>query len=209
MKQGMTPSAAPAAEPHSRIDDAQALLAGSLFVALGLAMYSHVGLLTGGVAGIAFLLRYATGWGFGPIFFVLNLPFYWLALRRLGWDFTLKTFVAISLISAFTAAAPWVISFDKLNPLLAAVLGGFLIGFGALALLRHRASVGGVNILAQYLQQRRGISAGKVQMTVDCSIVAAAFLVIDPWRVALSVLGAVVLSAVLVFNHKPGRYLGV
>lgn len=205
----MTPSALPSAEPHSRVDDAQALLAGSLFVALGLAMYSHVGLLTGGVAGIAFLLRYATGWGFGPIFFVLNLPFYWLALRRLGWEFTLKTFTAISLISAFAAAAPWVLSFDKLNPVVAAVLGGFLIGFGALALLRHRASVGGVNILAQYLQQRRGISAGKIQMAVDCSIVAVAFLVVEPWKVALSVLGAVVLSAVLVFNHKPGRYLGV
>ena len=37
----------------------------------------------------------------------------------------------------------------------------FLIGFGLLALLRHRASVGGVNILAQWLQQSRGFSAGK------------------------------------------------
>ena len=35
-------------------------------------------------AGLAFLLHYATGIGFGKIFFVLNLPFYWLAQQRGG-----------------------------------------------------------------------------------------------------------------------------
>lgn len=199
----------PPVDRHTLLDDAQALLAGTLFVALGLTMYEHAGLITGGVAGAAFLLGYATGLPFGMLFFVLNLPFYWLAWKRLGPAFTVKTFIAIALVSVFTELAPQVVSFDRLHPVVAAVLGGILVGFGLLALLRHRASVGGVNILAQYLQEQRGWSAGKVQLVIDGVIVMAALFVLPPQRILLSVLGVLSLSAILVMNHRPGRYLGV
>ena len=195
--------------PHTWIDDGHALIAGALFVALGMTMFAHAGLLTGGVAGAAFLLHYATGWSLAGWFWALNLPFYVLAWSRLGPEFTLKSFGAVSLVSLCTAVAPRVVRFDLLDPWVAAVLGGALIGFGLLALLRHRASVGGVNILAQWLQQSRGWSAGRVQMSVDVVIVATALAVLPPLRVLQSVLGAVVIGAILVLNHRPGRYLGV
>ncbi len=34
------------------------------------------------MAGLGFALHYATDIGFGLWFFLLNLPFYWLALRK-------------------------------------------------------------------------------------------------------------------------------
>ena len=40
-------------------------------------------------------------------------------------------------------------------------------------LFRHRASLGGVGIVALWLQQEKGWRAGKVQMAVDCAIVPA------------------------------------
>jgi uncharacterized membrane-anchored protein YitT (DUF2179 family) len=46
-------------------------------------------------------------------------------------------------------------------------------------------------------------------MAIDCVIVAAAFAVVAPGRVLLSVLGAVALNSVIAVNHRPGRYLGV
>lgn len=204
-----SPRDLPSAPRHSALEDVQALIAGTLFVALGLTMYAHAGLITGGVAGAGFVLAYATGLPFGLLFFALNLPFYWLAWRRLGMAFTLKTFAAVAMVSAATSYAPRVVSFDRLHPLVAALAGGVLIGFGLLALLRHRASVGGVNLLAQFLQERRGLSAGKVQLAIDGLIVLAACFVLPPERLALSVLGVVAMSTILVMNHKPGRYLGV
>lgn len=194
---------------HSWLDDGHALIAGSLFVALGLTMFAHAGLLTGGVAGVAFLLSYATGTNLSFCFFVLSLPFFWLSWRRLGQEFTLKSFFAVALVSLCTALAPKAVRFELLNPWVASVLGGFLIGFGLLALLRHRASVGGVNILAQWLQQSRGMSAGKLQMSFDVLVVLAAIFVVPPERVVQSVVGAVAIGAILTLNHKPGRYLGV
>lgn len=203
-----TPSAL-ARLSHSWLDDGHALLAGSLFVALGLTMFAHAGLLTGGVAGMAFLVSYATGWSLALCFFVFSLPFFWLSWRRLGTAFTLKSLVAVTLVSLFTALAPQVVRFELLNAWVASVLGGFLIGFGLLALLRHQASVGGVNIVAQWLQQTRGVRAGHVQMAVDVLVVLAALAVVPPERVLQSVLGAVAVGAILTLNHRPGRYLGV
>ncbi|MGE5337240.1 MAG: YitT family protein [Gemmatimonadota bacterium] len=194
---------------HSAFEDAQALVTAALFFALGIAMFSHAGLLTGGTAGLAFLIHYATGWRFGAVFFVINLPFYWLAVRSMGWRFTVKTFGAVALLSVFSELMPAVLDFGHLNALYAAVMGGCLIGVGLLMLFRHQASLGGVNVLVLYLQDRRGWRAGKVQMAIDCAIVLAAFAVADAKQVALSVLGAIALNLVVAVNHKPGRYLGV
>lgn len=203
------PVSASAPHTHSWLDDAHALVAGSLFVALGMTMFGHAGLLTGGVAGVAFLASYASGLAFGLFFFLFSLPFFVLSWYRLGPVFTFKSFGAVALVSACTTLAPKVVRFELLNPWVASVLGGFLIGFGLLALLRHQASVGGVNILAQWLQQAKGLSAGKVQMGVDLVVVLAALMVVPPVRVAQSVVGAIAIGAILALNHRPGRYLGV
>jgi len=202
-------SEAPAASQHSAFEDAQAIATGALFIALGVAMFASAGLLAGGTAGLAFLIHYATGWRFGVVFFVLNLPFYFLALRAMGWTFTLKTFCAIAALSVFSELMPLALRFDFLQPVYAGVMGGFLIGAGLLMLFRHKASLGGINILVLYLQERRGWRAGKVQMAIDCLIVLAAFAIVEPWQVAVSVLGAVALNLVVAVNHRPGRYLGV
>jgi uncharacterized membrane-anchored protein YitT (DUF2179 family) len=202
-------SDAPAASRHTAFEDGQAIATGALFIALGVAMFATAGLLTGGTAGLAFLIHYATGWRFGVVFFVLNLPFYFLALRAMGWTFTLKTFCAIAALSVFSELMPLALRFDFLQPVYAGVMGGFLIGAGLLMLFRHKASLGGINILVLYLQERRGWRAGKAQMAIDCLIVLAAFAIVEPWQVAVSVLGAVALNLVVAVNHRPGRYLGV
>lgn len=192
---------------HSRVEDGVALLVGVTLVSVGIVFLASAGLLTGGMAGLAFVLHYATGIGFGKWFFVLNLPFYWLALRRLGLAFTAKTFAAVALLSLLTELQASMLHIDRLQPLYAALTGGLIMGMGFLVLFRHRCSLGGVGILALYLQDRHGWRAGKVQMAIDCGIVAAALAAVEPQRVAWSVLGAVALNLVLAMNHKPGRYL--
>lgn len=191
---------------HSRFDDAQAIFSGTLFVAMAMLLFSQAGLLTGGTAGVAFLLHYATGISFGKLFFLVNLPFYWFAWRHMGRPFTVKTFIAIALLSAMTEWAPRLFSVDTLHPGFAAVLGGLLLGTGCLFLARHRASLGGATVLTLYLQEKRGWPAGKVQIVIDCTVVALALRVLPPERVAWSVMAAVVMGLFLWINHKPGRY---
>ena len=194
---------------HTHPEDALAIVSGTLLISVGIAFFTTAGLLTGGTAGLAFLLHYATGIGFGPLFFVLNLPFYWLAWRKLGRAFTVKTFIAVALLSALTTLQPRLLAFASLQPVYAALVGGLITGTGFLILFRHRCSLGGIGVLALWLQDRFGWRAGKVQMGVDCAVVLLALFSIEPIRVLYSILGAVALNIVLAINHRPGRYLGM
>lgn len=199
----------PAIQRHTVLEDAQALVIGTLFISFAVLLFNQAGLLTGGTAGLAFLVHYGTGISFGKVFFALNLPFYWLAWRRMGRAFTLKTFAAVALLSLLADWHPHFVRLESLDPLYAGIMGGLLAGAGFLILFRHRASLGGVGILALYLQESRGWRAGRVQMAVDCVIVAAAFATMEPLRVVYSLAGAVALNLILAVNHRPGRYVAM
>jgi uncharacterized membrane-anchored protein YitT (DUF2179 family) len=194
---------------HTPVEDVQGICSGSLVAALGLYVLASAGLLTGSTAGVAFLLHYAFGVNFGLAFFLLNLPFFYLSWKRLGISFTLKTFIAIGLTSLLTSLQPKVMSIAAIHPAWAALLGGVLLGFGLLALYRHRASLGGVGILGIYMQERFGIRAGLVQMAIDLCVLAAAFFVTTPPVVFYSVLGAIVLNLFLAINHRADRYVAL
>jgi uncharacterized membrane-anchored protein YitT (DUF2179 family) len=192
---------------HSVLEDIQGIFTGSMLAALGVTMLQAAGLLIGGTAGLGFLARYSTGLSFGLVFFAINLPFYWIAYRRLGLAFTIKTFAAVALTSVLTEFLPRLIGFEFIHPLAAALFGCLLIGMGMLALFRHRASLGGFGILALYLQDRLGWRAGLVQLALDCVVLALSFLVASPVIIAYSVLGAMTLNLTLAINHRTDRYI--
>lgn len=194
---------------HTAAEDIQGLIAGSMIAALGLYILAQVGLLTGGMAGLAFVLHYATGLSFGLLFFLLNLPFYILSFKRVGLDFTLKTFAAVGATSFLVEVENRFLVIQMIQPFWAAILGGLLLGFGLLALYRHRASLGGLGILAIYIQDRFGIRAGLVQLVFDLAVMACAFFVVSPMVVVWSILGAVVLNLFLAINHRSDRYIAL
>lgn len=202
----MTPTAAAPAHPHTVADDVQAVGTAVILVSLGLSLLNSAGLITGGTPGLAFLLSYATGLPLGVALFLVNLPFYGLAWKGMGPRFTAKTLAAVSSLSVGVGLLGHVVTV-RAEPLYAAIAGGVLIGTGLLVMFRHKASFGGINILALYLQRRKGWAPGKVQLVVDAAILAAALLLMDSTRVAWSLLGAVAVNAVLIWNHRPGRYL--
>jgi uncharacterized membrane-anchored protein YitT (DUF2179 family) len=194
---------------HGLMEDAQALLTGTLLAALGVVLFQRAGLLAGGTVGLALLLTYATDVDLSIAILLANAPFYVLASLRMGLEFTAKTLVAASLVALFIRLIPLGLGFDRLSPALAAVLGGLLAGMGMLVLFRHRASLGGFNVLVLYLQERFGWSPGKTQMLLDALVlVGGSLFIADMERAALSLLAMAVLNLVLVFNHRPGRYAG-
>lgn len=192
---------------HSLAEDLQALLIGTLLVSIAVTLFKHAGLLSGGTVGIAFLIHYHWAWSFGWVYFLINMPFYWLAWHAMGRAFTVRTIAAVGLVSMMSNWLPGNLAFATLNPWLAAVLGGVLMGNGFLVLFRHHASLGGLGVLALLLQRLRGWRAGHIQMVIDTAIVAAAMFTVSWSRVALSVTAVVVLNLVLATNHRPGRYI--
>jgi uncharacterized membrane-anchored protein YitT (DUF2179 family) len=192
---------------HSLIEDAQGIAYGATMAAFGIIILTHLGLVTGQTAGLAVLISYTTGWAFGPVFFAINLPFYVLGYLRMGWQFVLKTFIAVALLSGLSLWLPSMVSFASLNPWVGAVLFGFCSGSALLALFRHGASLGGIGIVALMLQDRFGWRAGLVQLCFDAALFSLAFLVIEARLVLISFLGALVVNLVIAINHRRDRYV--
>ena len=204
MSAGTAPAAA---QRHRLYEDVQALLTGTLFVSIGLTLFQQAGLVTGGTVGLAFLAHYASGLPFGLLFFGINLPFYALAWRRMGARFTLKTFAAVALLTGLMGQLPQWLQLQAVQPLFAALGGGLLVGAGFIILFRHRASLGGLNVLVLWCQERFGWRAGWLQMGIDAAILLASWPWLDLPRLALSVVAALAMNFALAVNHRPGRYM--
>jgi uncharacterized membrane-anchored protein YitT (DUF2179 family) len=197
----------PTPQKHTHLADVQGLLFGSTMASFAMVMLTQLGLITGQTAGLAVLLSYVTGYSFGLVFFTVNLPFYWLAIRRMGWVFTAKTFLSVTLLSLISEVLPDYVHFDRLDPLIGAILIGMLSGSALLALFRHGASLGGVGILGLYLQDKTGFRAGYTQILFDLCVFSAAFFVIDLPLVLYSLLGALVINVTIAVNHRKDWYV--
>ncbi|MEO1312223.1 MAG: YitT family protein, partial [Pseudomonadota bacterium] len=160
-------------------------------------------MITGQTAGLAVLISYVTGWAFGPVFFVINLPFYALAWVRMGPRFTIKSFVAVGLLSVMKTILPLHISFATLTPLVGGLLAGAMAGLSLIVLFRHGASLGGIGVLALYLQDKTGFRAGWTQLIFDAVLFATALLVIGGLPIVYSLLGAIVTNLIIAVNHRP------
>lgn len=193
---------------HSSLEDLLALVAGCLLMALSVTFFRHAGLLTGGTTGIAFLVHYASHLPLGWVLFVVNLPFYVFAWKAMGPVFTLKTFVAVLGFSVLTEFMPMLLRLDYMDPVYGALAAGFLAGTGILIFIRHGASLGGIGVMALYLQKRKGWRAGVTQMGCDAVILLSGMAIITPEALALSVLSALALNLVIALNHRQGRYFG-
>jgi uncharacterized membrane-anchored protein YitT (DUF2179 family) len=193
--------------PHSRLEDTLALTMGTLVISFGVLLLREAHAVTGGISGLAFLLHYATGMRFGLAFFLLNLPFYYFGFKRMGKAFVLKTFCAVALLSVLVEVNAHFIRIQSVDPLYASLLGNVLIGLGFVILFRHRASLGGVNILALYLQDHHGIRAGRFQMAVDACIVVASLAIVPLSLLLISIAGACLINLIIAMNHRPNRYL--
>ncbi len=193
-------------EKHSIKEDWIAIITGTFIVAQGVFFLQSAGLLTGGTTGLALLATHFVPFTFGTLYFLVNCPFYLMAWHRFGRTFALNSAVAGALVSLFVDHADLVIHLDRVNHVYCAVVGGLLMGLGMLILFRHRSSLGGFNVLCLFLQDRFGISVGKTQMILDCTILIASCFFVTPTIIVLSILGAVILNLVLAMNHKPTRY---
>ncbi|MEZ9524098.1 YitT family protein [Enterovibrio norvegicus] len=191
---------------HNVKENLLALILGSALVSLGVIFFNSVGLLAGGTAGLAIFLTKISDFSFGQVFFILNLPFYVLSVMRMGWRFTINTFIAVTIVSLAVDHLHHVLEIARIDPVYAALFGGGLIGTGMLVIFRHKMSLGGFNILALFLQERFGLRAGYVQMGLDCCIVLMSLFVVDLKILGLSILGAITVNLILALNHKPGRY---
>ncbi len=192
---------------HTPLEDAQGLATGAIMCVMGVVLLTHLGLITGQTAGLAVVISYLTGWSFGLVFFVVNVPFYLFAIKAMGWEFTLKSMVCVAALSLGVELVPLGFSIERLDPVLGVVMFGVVTGIGLLAIFRHKGSLGGLGVVAIWIQDRFGIRAGYIQLGFDAVLFTVAAFLFPLSVVMYSLLGAVVLNGLIAFNHRRDWYI--
>lgn len=132
-------------------------------------------LLSGGVSGIALILKYLFDFNPGVLIFVLNIPIF-----IAGYKFVDREFILLSLIG-MTAFSISIDMFSFLrnviyinDTLLSSLYGGALSGIGTGIVFRNRASQGGIDIIAVIVKKYFSMNIGSTSFMINLIIVAIA-----------------------------------
>ncbi len=148
-------------------------IGGAVF-AFGFALFLQPNRINGGgVSGLAMVFCTLTQLSStGVVTMVINIPLFIAGYRRLGRRFffgTLVGTISSSLLIDVFALLPT----PQTEPLLAALYGGVITGFGLGLMLARGGSSGGGDILMRLLKLKfRNLSAGRLMLIIDIVVIA-------------------------------------
>lgn len=177
-------------EPSTRFQekvswkDILGILVGSVVLAAaiqGVLIPAH--LLTGGVAGLALILRFLTRVDVWIWYIVLNVPIFIAGYRYISQRFVLYSVLGV-IFSTILLALFKGLDFGVDNLLLSSIFGGVLTGLGSGIILHSKGSSGGTDIIAVIARRFWGYNFGQTFFTINLSIICL-FLITSSIELAL------------------------
>ncbi len=169
---------------------------GILLASIGLKMFLLPnGFLDGGVTGIAILLSEIFEFDISYTLLAVNVPFLILAWFNLSRRILIKSTLSIVALAVF-------IHFENFNAitddkLLIAIFGGLLLGSGIGITIKNGAVLDGSEILGIFVNERLGISIGKVILYFNALLFAATAILISLEIAMYSILTFIVTAKVI------------
>lgn len=164
--------------------------------AVGISMFLDPNnLAPGGLTGAAVILTRIIPITLGTLIVIMNIPIMILGAWKFGARFTLSTLYTLVVSSAFMEIFErmgYVVTHDKI---LAALIGGTLMGAGMGLCLRMETTTGGIDIIIKVLRQKyRQVKSGEMYLIIDGLILAAAALYFKDIEVSMYAGVAIVVS---------------
>jgi len=171
--------------------EAAIILIGSVIYSLGVSLFLDANKLSsGGLTGVALILNNVLNnlgvklFDAGVLNILLNIPMFILGFIYFGKRFFFNTVFCVTVSSLMISLWTWLFG-DYLavlpltqNPLMAAVFGGALTGFGAGVIFKMSGSTGGTDIPVKILRTKfRHIKTGVISMIADIVIVACSYFI--------------------------------
>lgn len=146
--------------------------AGLVSVALEIFLVPNA-IIDGGITGISIITSHLSGLPLGIFLFLFNLPFLFLGYKQIGKTFALSTLFGVAVMSIGTYFLHPVNPLT-IDPLLAAVFGGVILGVGVGLVIRVGGSLDGTEIVAILLTKRLPFSVGEIVMGCNIFILGSA-----------------------------------
>lgn len=162
--------------------------------------------ISGGISGAALILYYIVGYlPPGIWLLLLNIPIFilgWLWVSRRFFLYSLYGMLATSL---FLDIIPWSLPID--DKLLSALTAGAIMGAGAGIALRSLGSMGGMDIIAVYLNQRFNVGIGQFSFVFNAVLFTGSLFFIGLEQILYSTFLVFVSSMVMdyflgLFNQR-------
>lgn len=108
----------------------------------------------------------------GTMVFCMNVPLMIIGVKKQGWSLLFASVFATFVSSVMIDAMDMLISFDKMDPLLACIFGGLIMGAALAFMLQKNATTGGTELLARLLKYViPNLSIGKLCLFIDVTVV--------------------------------------
>ena len=182
-----------------------ALLAGNLLLAFSVSAFVlPYDILSGGVAGIAVLVKPFTSISENTIITVLVVSLFLVGWAFLGKKFAVTTIMSSILYPAYLLLLDNHLQPVEVDPLLASVFGGLIAGAGIGLVMKVGASTGGMDIPPLILQKYLGFDLGKSVMVIDALTVIVGLWIYDLQHVLIGLIyvyaSGIMISKVLTFG---------
>ena len=127
----------------------------------------------GGFTGVAQIINFFIPQApIGTIIVVLNLPLFILSWKKVGRQWLYATLYATLVSSGMIDLLAGVYTFRPMEPMLAAIYGGVIVGLGCGLMLRYSATTGGTELAARLLKLKfPGLSIGTLCLSIDAIVV--------------------------------------
>lgn len=146
----------------------------------------------------------------GIMYFLINVPLFFLGYKVLGRDFTLKSLLNVTMLSLFLVIVPIPKTPIVDDYLTACILGGIIAGFGEGLVLRAGTSAGGQDILGLVISKYlKNFSVGKLSILLNIFVYAICLLLFDIQIVIYSLIYTTVLSMAIDRVHIQNINMGV
>ena len=150
----------------------------------------------GGFTGVAQIINSLGGvLSVGTLVFFLNLPLFLLGWKLLGGQLLVSSLYAMTLSSFLIDLLDRLVSFSPMDPLLACIYGGAILGVSLGLILGQGATTGGTDLLARLLKlPLPWLPMGKLLLGLDLVVICTCALVFQNLNTALYGLVALYLS---------------
>ena len=134
-------------------------------------LYTPINLVTGGVSGIAIIMKNVSGIPLWITNTICNIPLFLAAWKMKGWQFIKRTLFATAALSVSLYVLPEK-AFLTDDLVLTALFGGIVCGAGTGFVFLSQATTGGTDMLAALLQKKmRHYSIAQIMQVLDGMIV--------------------------------------
>lgn len=170
--------------------------------AVGVCLFlSPLNVYDGGFSGTSVLLSRYLGLAQAIFLLILNIPFYFIGRKKIGWEFLIYSLYAIGIYSLGSFLINEVIFTggfgESGSPIvgkeivLAAIFGGLLSGVGSGLVIKFGGALDGVEVMAVIMHKKLGVSVGTFVMIYNAilyivaAVVASVMSGENEWTIAL------------------------